>query len=68
MEAPRQTDRGNIRHKLENIIIIGLSTLLCGGEDFPDMEEFGKERANWLRAQDIPGAAERDTGQCNAIK
>ncbi len=49
MEDPRRTDRGNIRHRLEDIIIIGLSTLICGGEDFPDMEEFGKEREEWLR-------------------
>ena len=49
MEDPRRTDRGNIRHKLEDIIIIGLCTLICGGEDFPDMKEFGKEREESLR-------------------
>ncbi len=49
VEDPRRTDRGNIRHKLEDIIIIGLCTLICGGEDFPDMEEFGKEREESLR-------------------
>ena len=49
MEDPRRTDRGNIRHKLEDIVIIGLCTLICGGEDFPDMEEFGKEREESLR-------------------
>ena len=49
VEDPRRTDRGNIRHKLEDIIMIGLSTLICGGEDFSDMEEFGKEREEWLR-------------------
>lgn len=49
VEDPRRTDRGNIRHRLEDIIIIGLCTLICGGEDFPDMEEFGKEREKWLR-------------------
>lgn len=49
MEDPRRTDRGNIRHKLEDIIIIGLCTLICDGEDFADMEEFGKQREEWLR-------------------
>jgi len=48
VEDPRRTDRGNIRHKLEDIIIIGLSTLICDGEDFEDMEEFGKQRREWL--------------------
>lgn len=45
---PRRTTHGNIRHKLEDIIIIGLCTIICGGEDFNDMEEFGKEREEFL--------------------
>lgn len=49
MEDPRRTQRGHILHKLEDIIIIGLCTLVCNGEDFTDMEEFGKEREEWLR-------------------
>lgn len=49
IEDPRRTDRGNIRHKLEDIIIIGLCTLIGNGEDFEDMEDFGKEREEWLR-------------------
>jgi predicted transposase YbfD/YdcC len=39
---------GNLRHKLEDIVIIGLCSILCGGEDFDDMEEFGRERKEWL--------------------
>ena len=39
---------GNIRHKLEDVLIIGLCTIICGGEDFVDMEEFGRERKDWL--------------------
>ena len=27
---------GNIRHKLTDIIILGLCTVICGGEDFND--------------------------------
>ncbi len=49
MEDPRRTDRGNIRHKLEDIIIIGLCTLICDGNDFTDMEEFGIQRQALLR-------------------
>ncbi len=49
MEDPRRTDRGNIRHKLEDIIIIGLCTLICDGNDFADMEEFGIQRQKLLR-------------------
>ncbi len=47
---PRRTERGHILHRLEDIIIIGLCTLICNGEDFTDMEEFGKEREQWLRS------------------
>lgn len=46
---PRRVTYGNIRHKLEDIIIIGLCTIICGGEDYNDMEAFGLEREDWLR-------------------
>lgn len=39
---------GNLRHKLEDILIIGLCSVICQGEDFEDMEIFGKERKGWL--------------------
>ena len=40
---------GNLRHKLEDIIIIGLLTIVSIGEDFTDMENFGRERIEWLK-------------------
>ena len=40
---------GNIRHKLEDIIIIGLLSTICMGEDFVDMEMFGRKRQEWLK-------------------
>ena len=49
LEDPRRTSGGYILHKLEDIIIIGLCTLLCNGEDFTDMEAFGELREEWLR-------------------
>lgn len=49
INEPRRTSYGNIRHKLEDIIIIGLCTVICGGEDYADMEEFGVEREEFLR-------------------
>jgi len=39
-----------LRHKLEDILIIGLCTIICIGKDFTDMEDFGKERQEWLNA------------------
>ena len=49
ISEPRRTSYGNVRHKLEDIIIIGLCTVICKGEDYADMEEFGNEREEWLR-------------------
>ena len=57
---------GNIRHKLEDIIIIGLCTIICGGEDYADMEEFGIEREEFLRNfLELPnGIQDSDTFRC----
>ena len=49
LSDPRRISYGNIRHKLEDIIIIGLFTTICGGEDFADMEAFGHERKDFLK-------------------
>ena len=49
IKDPRRTIYGNIRHKLEDIVIIGLCSIISCGEDFIDMEEFGKDREDWLR-------------------
>jgi predicted transposase YbfD/YdcC len=40
---------GNLRHKLDEILIIGLCSVICCGEDYDDMEDFGKDREDWLR-------------------
>ena len=40
---------GNLRHKLVDILVMGLCSTICCGEDFVDMEEFGNDREEWLR-------------------
>jgi hypothetical protein len=40
---------GNLCHKLEGIPLIRLCSVICCGEGFDDMENFGKEREEWLR-------------------
>ena len=40
---------GNKRHQLEDILVIGFCTIVCGGGDFSDMENLGIEKENWLR-------------------
>lgn len=36
------------RHNLTDVLVIGVCTLLCGGETFNDMEDFGKAKHDWL--------------------
>lgn len=48
IEDPRRR-WGNLRHKLEDILIIGLCTVICCSKDFVDMEDFGIDREEWLR-------------------
>jgi predicted transposase YbfD/YdcC len=36
-------------HKLLDLLVIAICTLLCGGESFNDMEEFGKAKLDWFK-------------------
>ncbi len=45
IQEPRRTRYGNIRHKLD---IIGLCTIICGGEDFADREYQLLTNLSWL--------------------
>jgi hypothetical protein len=46
---PQRTAYGNIRHKLADIIVVAFTAVLCGYEDYEEMEAFGE----WRR--DFPG-------------
>jgi len=49
ISEPRRTEKGNLCHKLEDIMIIGLCTVISNGGDYEDMEIFGQENEEWLR-------------------
>lgn len=36
-------------HELIDIVVIAVCTLLCGGESFNDMEDFGKAKRDWFK-------------------
>jgi predicted transposase YbfD/YdcC len=36
-------------HALIDVLVIAVCTLLCGGETFNDMEDFGKAKEDWFR-------------------
>jgi predicted transposase YbfD/YdcC len=41
--------QGRCHHLLIDILAIALLAVLCGAEDWPDIEVFGERRAEWLR-------------------
>ena len=48
VEDPRRS-WGNIRHKLCDIIFIGLASVICGGKVFVHMEDTGRLKEEWFR-------------------
>ena len=37
------------RHELKDIVVIGICTIICNGDDYPAMEQFGKAKEQWFR-------------------
>lgn len=54
---------GNLRHKLVDIVFIGLVSVICGGTDFEHMEDTGYGKEEWFRAHlELPnGIPDSDT-------
>jgi predicted transposase YbfD/YdcC len=48
-EVPDPRVTATVDHDLPDILTIGLCTILCGGDSFYDMEEFGQVRLDWLK-------------------
>jgi predicted transposase YbfD/YdcC len=48
--------QGRCDHLLMDILTIALLAVMCGAEDWPDLEEFGKRRKQWLKTfLSLPG-------------
>ncbi|MDR2070215.1 MAG: transposase family protein, partial [Treponema sp.] len=45
---PQRTEYGNIRHKLIDSIMIAFTAVLCGYEDYQEMEELGKLKLDFF--------------------
>ena len=54
---------GNLRHKLVDIVFIGLVSVLCGGTDFEHMEDTGYGKYEWFKEHlELPnGIPDSDT-------
>jgi predicted transposase YbfD/YdcC len=48
-EVPDPRVTATVDHDLPDILTIALCTILCGGDSFYDMEEFGQVRLDWLK-------------------
>jgi predicted transposase YbfD/YdcC len=48
-EVPDPRVAATVDHDLPDILTIALCTMLCGGDSFYDMEEFGEVRRDWLK-------------------
>jgi predicted transposase YbfD/YdcC len=48
-EVPDPRVTATVDHDLPDILTIALCTILCGGDSFYDMEEFGEVRQPWLK-------------------
>lgn len=49
LEDPRRTNRGNFRHLLSDILLLTVSAMLCGINDWPSVITFGESQLDWLR-------------------
>ena len=63
MPEPRRTNKGNIRHKLVDIIVITLCAIICRCDSFVAVEYLGHEREEYFRDfLELPnGIPEADT-------
>ena len=54
---------GKVKHKLENIIAITIAAVICGCENWYEIEDYGKQKEPWLKMfLDLPdGVPTHDT-------
>jgi predicted transposase YbfD/YdcC len=50
IDEPRRTSYGNIRHNLIDIIVIAFTSVLCGFDDFEEMEELGNQKLDFFKS------------------
>ena len=62
IEDPRR-QWGNLRHKLVDIVFIGLVSVVCGGTDYEHMEDTGYGKLDWFKERlELPnGIPDSDT-------
>lgn len=46
---PRRTEKGNLLHKLSDIVLLTISAAICGADEWTGIESFGESQEQWLR-------------------
>ena len=49
LEDPRRTDKGNLRHRLSDILLLVLSAVLCRCQEWDEILLFGDQEIDWLK-------------------
>lgn len=49
LKDPRRTDKGNIQHLLSDIILLTVSAMLCGVDNWELVKVFGDNQLDWLK-------------------
>ncbi len=48
---------GKVKHKLVDIIAITIAAVICGCEDWYEIEDFGRQKEAWLKTfLDLPNS------------
>ena len=58
-----RTDKSRIRHKLMDMLVIAISAVICGADNWVAVESFGHAKSKWLsRLLELPnGIPSHDT-------
>jgi predicted transposase YbfD/YdcC len=51
LKDPRRTTKGNLQHLLSDIIILTVSAIMCGADNWELVEVFGKNQLDWLKSR-----------------
>lgn len=49
LKDPRRTTKGNFQHLLSDILLLTISAMLCGVNDWPSVITFGESQLEWLK-------------------
>ena len=49
LQDPRRTTKGNFLHSMDDILLLVISGVLCGADDWETITLFGNNQLDWLK-------------------